>query len=101
MISHAKTPVIAAAALLALIGTISGCDSTSGKGTRVTPSQAPQRLDGQQEYKSAQQLADDLNARGHRCDISPSGAGEYWVDSGRCYLGGSTGPEIVLGFYSS
>jgi hypothetical protein len=67
----------------------------------TTSPQPPPKLDGQQEYKSAQQIADDLTIRGHRCDMSDDGPGDYVVGAGRCYLGGSTGPEIVLTVYSS
>jgi hypothetical protein len=67
----------------------------------ATSPQPPPKLNGQQEYKSAQQIANDLTARGHRCDMSDDSPGDYVVGAGRCYLGGSTGPEVVLAVYAS
>jgi hypothetical protein len=107
---HVKAAVVVAAMLPVFVGSIS-CGSTSGSNesgaagsraqtTRGAP-QTPPTLDGQQEYRSAQQIADDLNARGRQCEMTSSGGGEYTIDSGRCYLGGSAGPEIVLSVYSS
>ncbi len=88
----AKAAVITAVSLSLSLGSVLGCDSTSSDTTT---------LDGQQQYGSAQQLADELTARGHRCDMRPESGGDYFDDSGACYLGGTSGPEVVLVIYSS
>lgn len=86
-------PILSVGLLLAACG--SGPATTA---STTTPQ--PTKLNGQQEYKSAQELADELTKLGHRCDMTGTSGG-YFDESGRCYLGGSSGPGVVLIIYSS
>lgn len=82
--------------------------STTTKPTKPTPTTTttttpppPAKLDGQQGYSSPQKLADELTGLGHRCDMTDDGPSTYFDRAGRCYLGGSAGPETILVTYSS
>lgn len=58
----------------------------------------PDKLNGLQEYPSAQALADDLTKHGHTCEFKQTAGGMNTVDSGTCVIDGK---EMVLGIYAS
>ncbi len=104
MVTSGKVAAIAVSVLLASVPGCGWPDSNSRSSSRTASAAptttSPHPRDGQQEYGSAQQLANELTKLGHRCDMTHDKR-SYFDDSGRCYLGGSAGPEIVLVIYSS
>lgn len=66
--------------------------------TGSTEPSEPEALSGMQEYTSAEQISDDLAARGHECRYEKRQGSMFATSSGSCWIGDH---ELVLSVYTT